>query len=242
MADAPPELKEILDLNETGPALDKVSFQFRSVGLTRPWLRPEAFRAKFWRLPASEPPLSDGASPPQGTCPAYVTGVVFAREIVEATRQSGGAVDLLPIRALPMMVVRPEMRVQPPAVPLVVGPRPGVRHAAPFAGAMARLGVRMAAPEAVRVAPPAVRPAVRDHRGVIARAGLTRRSFSPLERLSMSTFMIQPARFDATGVPPPAPPAPPPASAPPNVITILAFICKRLPKCPDPDPSLTWTD
>jgi hypothetical protein len=24
-------------------------------------------------------------------------------------------------------------------------------------------------------------------------------------------------------------------------ISILAFICKRLPKCPDPDPSLTWT-
>jgi hypothetical protein len=45
-----------------------------------------------------------------------------------------------------------------------------------------------------------------------------------------------------------APPPPPPPPAP-NIITqqgtrddisVLAFICKRLPKSPNPDPSLTW--
>jgi hypothetical protein len=52
--------------------------------------------------------------------------------------------------------------------------------------------------------------------------------------------------------PPPAAPAPAPTttpattSAPPTAptpddsIAVLAYICKTLPKCPDPDPALSW--
>ena len=29
-------------------------------------------------------------------------------------------------------------------------------------------------------------------------------------------------------------------SQPNDEITLLAFICKRLPLCPDPDPALSW--
>ena len=69
--------------------------------------------------------------------------------------------------------------------------------------------------------------------------------------------MAQAANISATGVihpdvinprvppvklppqPEPTPPPPPPP-APDGSISILAFICKRIKKCPDPDPSLTW--
>jgi len=35
-------------------------------------------------------------------------------------------------------------------------------------------------------------------------------------------------------------PDPAPETKPSDEITILAFICKRLPLCPDPDPALSW--
>lgn len=48
---------------------------------------------------------------------------------------------------------------------------------------------------------------------------------------------------DAQPAPPPqpSPPQPPPPAPPDTSISILAFICRRLPKAPDPLPELTWS-
>jgi hypothetical protein len=231
-AQAPPELKEVLDLTETGPTVAGVSFQFRSVGLTRPWLRSEVFRSRFWRLPASEPPLSDGGSPPQGSCPAYVTGVVFARAIVEVTRQPGGTTNSTPIKTMPALKVRPQL-VQPVPIPparLTVRPTPGVRPPA-------------ASPHLTTS--PARHQIIVDQPRAVARPGRDVRSVSQqLQRLNMNAFTIRPAQLHPVAPRPPAPPpagSPAPSAPPTRDISILAFICKRLPKCPDPDPSLPWT-
>ena len=47
--------------------------------------------------------------------------------------------------------------------------------------------------------------------------------------------------LDPVPVEPAPPPPPPPApQANPEEIAILAFICRRVPRCPDPDPTLAW--
>jgi len=44
-----------------------------------------------------------------------------------------------------------------------------------------------------------------------------------------------------TPVTPASPPPPPPPQADARKdISVLAFVCKRLPKTPDPDPNLSW--
>jgi hypothetical protein len=65
-----------------------------------------------------------------------------------------------------------------------------------------------------------------------------------MTRLRGSAFKVRPP---IGGIAPPAraipvPPSPPSAIPPAKEISILAFICKRLPKCPDPDPGLSWTN
>ncbi|MFT4213528.1 MAG: hypothetical protein QM622_01955, partial [Microbacterium sp.] len=48
-------------------------------------------RSRFWRLPADQTALSDGAEPPAGRMTAYVTAVVFARRVVLVEAGKGSA-------------------------------------------------------------------------------------------------------------------------------------------------------
>ncbi|MFT4213712.1 MAG: hypothetical protein QM622_02920, partial [Microbacterium sp.] len=73
----PPETRERLGAASTDVA--SLSFEFSSATLVRPWFAPDALRSRFWRLPADQTALSDGAEPPAGRMTAYVTAVVFAR-------------------------------------------------------------------------------------------------------------------------------------------------------------------
>jgi hypothetical protein len=56
-----------------------------------------------------------------------------------------------------------------------------------------------------------------------------------LDRLAGNTFIAS-----TQPTPAPAPAADSPPAAPTDEVAVLAFICKRLARCPDPDPSLTW--
>ena len=63
-------------------------------------------------------------------------------------------------------------------------------------------------------------------------------------RFGNATFTALPQRPPVAPTPPSAPPAPapttPPAASSGNDISILAFICRGLPKTPNPDPALSW--
>ena len=166
VAEAPAELKDILDLSGTEAVVERVSF--RSVGLAHAWLRPEIFHARFWRLPEPEPPLSDGGSPPQGRCPAYATGVVFARRIQEVTRQSGGGVvrtaqDLA--RTTRAARSDSSTAADPPGIPGETASNGDTRHSAEG-----------------HCPATSVAPAV-----------VTLRSVSPLDRLRRSLFKLRPS-------------------------------------------------
>jgi hypothetical protein len=82
-----------------------------------------------------------------------------------------------------------------------------------------------------------VRPQVVEDPGVLH----GRLAIAPgvLERLHANDFArVLPV---AEVVPSPAPdPAPNSEATPANEIYVLGFICKKLPKCPDPDPALSW--
>jgi virginiamycin B lyase len=163
---APKELAAIFGDLSNSSDIESVSFEYRSVGVTRHWFRPQPFGACCWKLPDASRQLSDGGDPPQGEWPAYITAIVFARNFLVKTRAASA----------------------PPATPSV----------------------------AANVAPPPV----------FWGAG------------GDGMIMNMPV------IPPPPPPVPmPPPQPEPQVstdVSILCFICKRLPKCPNPDPKLKW--
>jgi len=239
---APPELQTIFGSDVANPSVDSVSFEYRSVALTRPWLRPALFKARFWRLGAAGGELSDGGNPPQGDCPSYITALVFARNVTIQRRQQTGAPAeklekpgtlfmLAPNIKLRQLSLARETAMPPRMVPRVgsaavqpaMAPQPRVAAAMAVSPAGTMRATDAAATRAVSMQP---RVALAGPQKVLL---LKSQTFRALEQIP-----------ERRPIPTPRP-APAPAPAPPtDEVTILAFICKRLPRCPDPDPALTW--
>jgi hypothetical protein len=259
---APKELAGIFGELPSTSEIESISFEYRSVGLERPWLEPKVFSARFWKPTDPSAQLSDGGDPPKGDWPAYITAIVFARNIVLHVRAASGPPAPVQLRALPSITQRVQFVAQP----------------APGGGAPVLKPVVAAAPTAVRVPPPpsVARPAVmmraklatatptmhaavalaataphtvtRDHRSASpTAAAVVRLNPALLSTLKVAHPIVvspPPARTpppQPSPTPPPQPsPTPPPSPEPEQGVSILAFVCKRLPRCPNPDPALTW--
>lgn len=227
---APAELKNIFQPDPGAPSVSSLSFQFCAVTVNRSWFHPDVFGARFWRFSDPSELLSDGATPPQGECPGYVTGLVFARSIMVTDAGGGGT----PPPPRPLPVFPPIVLHRPPVVP-PIRPEPPIVVGRP--GGPAGIGRPMpVAAEAVAPAPV----------GIITRPPVlaTAPVISPVTfgRLGAGTFgTLRPVPLPPApaggGVPDPAPGG---GQPPTGNVSILAFICTQLPRCPNPDPALTW--
>jgi hypothetical protein len=258
-ARAPQELIDGLGTGDLG-TIEEVSFEFRSVALTRPWLRPGVFSSHFWRLPPGSEALSDGATPPSGRCPAYVSALVFARNIsIRSAPAPSGSEPLDP--RLVFFIDRARLLADRPEIASLTArliPEPTVLHAKVTASttmlraASRLLATRFSSSAVGAAAPGVVSPRIEALR-VLARPMLTTigptvaaASERPAIRLGRSALRVAGLRAvtDASAAAPAAAPPPPPepivVSTPPDEIRILAFICRRIGPCPDPDPTLTW--
>jgi len=83
------------DANQTNVEIERISMRALKLDVTRPWFDPSLFESRFWRLPTHMPPASDGASPPTGSLPAYVTGLVLVKDIDITLKPSSAANDRL---------------------------------------------------------------------------------------------------------------------------------------------------
>jgi hypothetical protein len=254
---APKELAAIFGELPNSTEIDSISFEYRSVGLERPWLEPKVFSARFWKPANPAAQLSDGGDPPNGDWPAYITAVVLARNIVLHVRAASGPPAPVQLRALPSITQRLEFVAQPAAVGSAPALKPVVA-AAPVAlrvpppPSVARPAVMMSAKPAV--ATPTVHPALAPpvttaHIATAMAAPAVVHPASP----NVAMVRLNPALLSTVYVahpivvsPPPAPPPPQPSPTPPPSpqatpeVSILAFVCKRLPMCPNPDPALKW--
>jgi len=249
---APPELLSIFGSGIAASKVESLSFEYRSVGLVRPWFRPAVFDARFWQLPEGAIPLSDGMTPPQGTWPAYATALVFVRKIRLTMREGGTDAPPQLMRALPALTAaqvsfRPQIVAKPQVAmatqaPAATAARPEVMmadRAAALAPAISILSRQLFRGNSAPSQPAAA--------GQLRQAVPSRQAANPAmirRRFGNATFTALPQRPPVTPMPPAAPPAPaptaPPAAAPGNDISILAFICRALPRTPNPDPALSW--
>ena len=148
--EAPAELKRMFQPLPTASPIENVSFEYRSVGIVRPWFDSAVFRARFWRMDDS-PPLSDGATPPRGRCPNYITAMVFARNIMVTSRAAPGTSKERP----QLVFVSNKMvmtKVQPGSIKTAVvtgkaGPATGGKSAPPAKPTVARKKLNAAAME-----------------------------------------------------------------------------------------------
>ena len=217
-AGADPELRRVLSADTQRSDIERLSFDARSVGLDRPWFAKDLFTSRCWRLPDRDSVVSDGVDLSRGSCPAYVAGLVFARNVVVTRKVSGQPVRArLSSQYLFNLSSAPQVMT---AVPVPVAPTPEETP----------------------------RPVVRDHRKPALRAGAAQPAFRMAAGIRKAEFRAMDVRVTMPTTVMTGPPATPTPTPPPPVpdadddsITILALICRHVPKSPDPDPTLPWT-
>jgi hypothetical protein len=213
---APAALKAALD-DGAGSDIDHVSFEYRSVAFIRPWFHPEALTSQVWRSSDPDLMLSDGADPPNGICPAYAAACVFVRNIkvLQKGVSVGHSFRDLRFTIDPRRLTRRNLQVDRALLTRATPkPAPGASTTAASARIFRALG-NASFTLAPRTTPAAIDPIV--HGDI---------------HLPRNVF--------GTPVPTP-PPSPPPSPPPPDELSILAFICRRLPQAPDPAPDLRWS-
>ena len=250
VAQAPPELKSLFTSDAGTSVIKSVSFEFCSVAVERPWFSQDVFSAQFWRFRDASVQISDGADPPTGTWPAFVNAVVFARNITVVTETTTPAPPVQTFQPIPVTILKP---VQPPVVrplPISIQPRfpphpiyPGggnggirpVIHPGPHPVMMA-MGVRPVLP----IAQPPVQATATDQ------PTPGRPDLMLDEPVRQRLMMLN---FNQIHSPPVAPTPNTPSTTTTSTqctssgaaVSILAFICKRIPLCPNPDLSLQWS-
>jgi hypothetical protein len=231
-ANAPEELWSRLGSSDDA-AVESVSFEYSTVTINRPWLARDAFESRAWRFPDHDRVLSDGGTPPSGECASFVTGLVLIRNITvrrPATAKPDTGLGFLPLTRLDAKTAlraRPYRlagiaRAEPAAEPEPEGqPVARMRLAR---GALLRASVDRAPVARIATAEPAV-PSRTISRDLLFTRIVNRRirlDVPPLRSLPEPTPESTEIKTD------------------PNEVYVLAFVCRLLPKSPDPDPALTW--
>jgi hypothetical protein len=234
--DAPAALKIVLD-DDGGSAIDHVSFDYRSVAIIRPWFRSNVLTSRIWRSSDPELALSDGSDPPAGVCPGYVTAVVFIRNLQVTSRAATTSPPVSNLRfTLPADRLTPR-DLRPILARQVLQPLETAAPPVAVQRAFSRLDN-----QSLTLARTV--PAQR----LVLQPTVATQLNPTIRMLDVDTQLHTPLRPSPAHLPPrptpaqpPTPPQPPPQ--PPerhDEIALLAFICKRLPRIPDPMPDLRW--
>ena len=201
--------QQLMDLSSSS-AVSRVSFEYTVVEITRGWVELSMFASRVWRFPPGGAPLYDPDTPEDAwRCPAYVSGVVLARNIAVESDQA----DTSPMGPLDVLAVR-RMGVWDDANGVVDPDR-----------------LRLARRDLETVAVP-FRPLLETIR---PSATLEATEALPESFDGPTTVVFDRLLATDTG-----PAADMPSQAPQDVVLVLAFLCRRLPKAPDPDPSLRF--
>lgn len=250
LAAAPADWRHTMLGDAPTSTTQSMSFEFSSAALVRPWFDQAAFRSRFWRFSDSSRLLSDGHAPPTGECTAYAAGLIFARRVRTVDSASPAGTDAGPQFSQFLNLQFKVAALAPQAINMKMRSREGALRADFTAAAPSPAIAAVRFDAVAREQRPALfMAAVRRPVAVEALdfdAQVQRENVRKMKRLSGISVFRPPVA--ASPLPPPSvsPPATP-AAAPPaiplppdNTIYVLAFICKRLGKSPDPDSSLSW--
>ncbi|MCA9468630.1 MAG: hypothetical protein KC643_24755 [Nitrospira sp.] len=84
---APDDLKAVFNPQQGAEDIESVVLECKKVVVMRPWLKPEFFDSRYWKLPDSTV-ISDGHVPRTGKIPAFITSMIVARNIKITRRKA----------------------------------------------------------------------------------------------------------------------------------------------------------
>ncbi|KYP14137.1 hypothetical protein [Flavihumibacter sp. CACIAM 22H1] len=209
---APEALKRLFEKGDSEPEIRRISFEYAVVTIVRDWFPfKEFFQQRFWKLPAGEAVIADGNG--GGLIPSFPEKLIFVRNLVISFETLVQPAAVKNLSSELFFRLEPQVKRQLKAKSAVLFEK--------------RLSLRrstLAAPVVATDVPVATR------------------------RFSSALFKTADFRkFSGSVVkPPPVPPTPPVSTAGSTEIKspemeLLAFICRKMPLCPNPDPNLDWS-
>ncbi|GAO43552.1 hypothetical protein [Flavihumibacter petaseus] len=230
---APANLKEVFQVSDGEPEIQHIGFEYAVVTIVREWFPlKEFFQQRFWKLPDGETVISDGNG--NGLVPAYPDKMIFVRNVaiqyakpVQPSAATGNLTAQLFVKLNPQVSFQAKTKSDQ-----LLGRRMKM--------ATLRAGAAAPAESAAPVMP------VADSAGRVLSMHLAGDKPAVARKFSASLFKAGGFRkFTDVVVKPPPPPTPPPVPGNTELkypaMELLAFICKKMPLCPDPDTALDWT-
>ncbi|WP_437631124.1 hypothetical protein [Sorangium sp. So ce854] len=237
-----------------------ITLEYNNIPIMRPWFRPEFFESRCWKL-TDHSVVSNGAAPRQGTIPAYVTSILAVRNLVVTRKKSAAqqpiALSILGSTALRDIKFRSAVELdtnQLNAERLALGASlvnsSNLFKAQPASDRSLINKMQLTVkPEVLKPTPAAwapVKPITMDGRSVLLDA------VAKVQPSQRQGFIY--AKYLGTTIESPRLQIPPkPHEVPPAYteglvsehyelpgVAVMAYLCKRVPKAPNPDPGLKW--
>lgn len=230
VAGAPQDMQRRLGQGRTDTL--RVSFEYARLTIERAWFPSRAFEARFWRFEDNLPALSDGALPPNGAFPGYIVGALLVRKLMVHTRRGAPSPPASP----------PPVWVPPP----VVSGGTVRDHRRSGTGPLVRDHRRMvltAAPPIPPVAMPLQPAALQALQA--SRTNLPSRSLRDMGQVASlhaldRDMQLRTQAFRKRSVPFTADTVTADNVLGDSEMAVLAYLWKRFPRTPDPDPGLEW--
>lgn len=257
--EAPPEFKNIFGADQGDVDIEAISFEYNNIVILRPWFKPEFFKSRYWKLP-DDRVISNGQVPRDGILPAFITSMIVARN-VRITRRKEVAQQpvVLPlVSKVPIQEYHVIEKPKPaPPIPVVEG-----FDAKKLVLARSRLAERSSFTRVSAASTVPVAAIALDSIRIPQR--LETDTFKPAadDKIKEGYRQIQPfyraAKYEGTTIKTPRrydlilanlkddlrlqPENSQLVTETINFdgVSVLALVCKRVPKSPDPDASLQW--
>ena len=253
---AAPTLKNLFGAGQSIP-IETVTLEYTNVAVVRPWFRPEFFASRTWRF-SNPTVVSNGGRPRQGMVPGYITSILAARNIT-VTRAAGASKEPMCIPIIAKQPITAQLKgenlkavaIENKAIRAALeGTRPPQKQPQKTIATVSPATVAKISP--MLLDPKVTRALVMATQTPAPAPTKASRSFTqtPMVLNQINATQLQAivtAKQVGTVVAvPPAPPPPPKPVKPQQEqygfdgIIVLAYVCKRVPRSPDPDPSLPW--
>jgi len=254
ISEASDDLRNRYSIESGETSIKSINLEFSSAAIIRPWFEPQVFRSRFWRLANQSKILSNGTMPLSGDCPAYVTAVVFARHVIVQSKNKvmrpSGHKAISALRFNHAIKNQNKINLISPALLKAIRPvqMQTLKQQKPATTKVKRLQIKPQLFKQFRAT--ALMPKFTANPGIMRRPGKARAgnkvkpALASRKMQSKAALKLQAYEFNRLKGKPVIKhvrtPAAPVGAKTDDSIYIFAFICKPIPKCPDPDHTLAW--
>lgn len=253
---APSELKTAFGVDQGKVDIEAISLEYNNVVVIRPWFKPEFFGSRYWKLP-DDTIISNGQVPRKGILPSFITSIVVARNVRITRRKEMAQHPVI----LPLLSKVPVQKLMLSDVPVekvkLVLPQDTTiaERRLSFDNKPALVMRSQAVPATSKLA--ARSSFVRSNvapTGILSSSAVAKNAEPHVLKIQMSYKNVKyegltiKAQRNRIVFPKPINDS---RQQPQNSqlvtetinldgVSVLALVCKRLPKSPDPDTSLQW--